>query len=142
MMAIFDDVGQEAPPCQVLRRDAKRVPRNASGEGLEQVADTPSPRTGGVAEIVPQERVRADLATEILEGIMTFPLERTSERIEETGELTVRVATEILEMFPDQSSGVYERTEVIEVVRCIPKECIQHRTVEEIVEVSLVHFTK
>ena len=47
----------------------------------------PSPRTMKasveVVEIFPQERMRADLRKQILEGIMTFLLERKTERIED-----------------------------------------------------------
>ena len=48
---------------------------------------TPSPRTMetsvDVVEIFDQKRVLADLGTQILEGIMTFLVERNSERIDD-----------------------------------------------------------
>ena len=72
---------------------------------------TPSMRTMetsmDVKETFPQERVRADLGTQVLEGIMTFLVERNSVRIEDqTVDLPVqKIETENLLGIQRRSSG-------------------------------------
>ena len=109
----------------------------------------PSPRTMMVSlevvEIFPQERMRADLRTQILEGIVTFLLERDSERIEDqTVDVPAqqKIFEEIMDVHQERLS---KRTgqqfdnepvsqvmkEIFEVAGVFPQDGSQQYTAEE-----------
>ena len=77
-----------------------------------------------VVEIFPQERMLADLRTQILEGIVTFLLEHNSERIE------------------DQTVGVPVQQKIFEEIMDVPQERLSKRTGEQFDDDSVLQVMK